>query len=38
MMERLALEQFKAWKDIDKGKRKPLLVTVLGCNIAKNGL
>ena len=25
MMERLALEQFKAWKD--KGKRKPLLVT-----------
>ena len=25
MMERLALEQFKAWKE--KGKRKPLLVT-----------
>ena len=27
MMERLALEQFKAWKDKEKGKRKPLLVT-----------
>ena len=27
MMERLALEQFKAWKDKGKGKRKPLLVT-----------
>ncbi len=27
MMERLALEQLKAWKDKEKGKRKPLLVT-----------
>ena len=27
MMERLALEQFKAWKDKEEGKRKPLLVT-----------
>ena len=27
MMERLALEQFKAWKDKEKGRRKPLLVT-----------
>lgn len=27
MMERMALEQFKAWKDKEKGKRKPLLVT-----------
>lgn len=27
MMERLALEQFKAWKNKGNGKRKPLLVT-----------
>ena len=27
MMERLVLEQFKIWKDKEKGKRKPLLVT-----------
>ena len=26
MMERLALEQFEAWKDKEKSKRKPLLV------------
>ena len=27
MMERLVLEQFKAWKNKDKSRRKPLLVT-----------
>ena len=27
MMERLVMEQFKLWKDKEKGKRKPLLVT-----------
>lgn len=27
MMERLALEQFKTWKDKEIGRRKPLLVT-----------